>query len=147
MTTTSAALIFLLYISQLLVVFSGNEVSDPPLIDEDCEYYDPSEDNITCTIRSLNTTGRPIPVGCLAMCENSTRRLHNGTECLGISDKVANRMQGNVTYTCPVGLCYRGVCDRNGLGIDCWHNTPPPNSTNVTTNASTTSLPTSSRDL
>uniref|UniRef100_A0A023GCB8 Evasin n=1 Tax=Amblyomma triste TaxID=251400 RepID=A0A023GCB8_AMBTT len=144
-TTTSATLIFLLYVSQLLVGFSRNEASDSPQTDEDCEYYDPSVDNITCTIQSLNTTGDPIPVGCLARCENSTRHLPNGTECLGISQHVANRMQGNVNYTCPVGLCYRGVCQRNGLMIDCWHDTPPPNSTNVTTKAPTTL--TSGRDL
>ncbi|KAK8788247.1 hypothetical protein V5799_021977 [Amblyomma americanum] len=86
----------------------------------------------------LNTAIFPLSVGCVMACKNSTQHLPNGTECLSLSEAAATAMQSNVNYTCPVGICFNGECQHNGLAIGCWHDTPPPNSTNVTTKAPTT---------
>uniref|UniRef100_A0A023G109 Evasin n=1 Tax=Amblyomma parvum TaxID=251391 RepID=A0A023G109_AMBPA len=118
-----------LFLCAFQVLFGFSENTGHELSDEDCD------DNSTCIIQSLNTTGDPLTVGC--MCENSTEYLPNGTECLGLSEAAATRMQVNVSYVCPVGLCYNGFCERSGLSIQCWHDTQPPNSTNVTTKAPT----------
>uniref|UniRef100_A0A0C9S4J0 Evasin n=1 Tax=Amblyomma americanum TaxID=6943 RepID=A0A0C9S4J0_AMBAM len=136
---TSFAVVIFLCAYQALVGFAESEGSvstETEVIsyEDDCQ-----DDNSTCFIQTLNTTGEPRPVGCILECENSTQRLPNGTECLGLPGLAAVKMQRNVSYTCSVGLCNgEGVCDRTGLWIGCWTNTPPPNSTNVTTKPPTT---------
>uniref|UniRef100_A0A0C9RX43 Evasin n=1 Tax=Amblyomma americanum TaxID=6943 RepID=A0A0C9RX43_AMBAM len=135
---TSFAVVIFLCAYQVVVGFSVSEGSisletEVLSYDDDC-----LDDNSTCFIQSLNTTGEPRPVGCVLHCENSTKHLPNGTECLGIPGPAALKMQYNVSYTCAVGLCIVGVCERTGLWIGCWHEEPPPNSTNVTTTAPTT---------
>uniref|UniRef100_A0A023FSY8 Evasin n=1 Tax=Amblyomma cajennense TaxID=34607 RepID=A0A023FSY8_AMBCJ len=138
---TPFAIVIFLCASQALVGFSSSEVSgslEEDLEDLSDEACDPSNDNSSCIIQGLNTTGHPLSVGCVITCKNSTRHLPNRTECLTLSTAAANAMQSNVNYTCPVGLCFNGQCEPNGLAIGCWHDTPPPNSTSVTTKAPTT---------
>uniref|UniRef100_A0A023FSX6 Evasin n=1 Tax=Amblyomma cajennense TaxID=34607 RepID=A0A023FSX6_AMBCJ len=133
---TSFAVVIFLCASQALVGFPGTEGSDNSKTYDGID--DCLDDNSTCVIQTLNTTGEPRPVGCVLKCKNSTQHLANGTECLGIPELAGVRMQYNVSYTCAVGLCNAGVCERTGLWIGCWQSEPPPNSTDVTTTTPTT---------
>uniref|UniRef100_G3MSY6 Evasin n=1 Tax=Amblyomma maculatum TaxID=34609 RepID=G3MSY6_AMBMU len=141
-TKMSFTLVFLLYASHTHLGFSECEESDTSESTE-CsteDYSNRIRDNETCFIDALNTTGHPVPVGCTLDCGNFTRYLPNGTECIDLTQQASDVMQSDVSYYCPIGLCMNGICKRSGLELDCWHDTPPPVSTDTTIENPTTSI-------